>query len=59
MQTTNNKPELISTIFKAVAVAMGVAVIVMGTLGALLPATADALLGVGLTALALTVLQRK
>ena len=43
---------LIPTIFKAVAVPMGIAVVTMNAIGTLVPATADILLGVGLTALA-------
>ena len=46
------------TIFKGAAVAMGIAVVVLGLIGTLIPATADALLGVGLTALGIAALQK-
>ena len=40
--------ELISVIFKAVTLAMGVAVVVLSCLGSLEPQTAVTLLGIGL-----------
>ena len=40
--------ELISVIFKAVTLAMGVAVVVLSCLGSLEPQTAITLLGIGL-----------
>lgn len=40
--------EIISVIFKAVTLAMGVAVVVLSCLGSLEPQTAVALLGIGL-----------
>ena len=40
--------EIISTIFKAVTLAMGVAVVVLSCLGSLEPQTAVTLLGLGL-----------
>lgn len=43
--------ETINTIFKAVAVAMGVAVIVLSILNTLSPSTGMLLLGLGVTAL--------
>jgi hypothetical protein len=49
---------IISTILKAIAVAAGVAVIVLNILGALTINTAIDLLGVGLTALAIAALQK-
>jgi len=49
---------LLDTIFKAVALAMGVAVIVLNTLGALTGDTAVTLLGIGLTTLAMAGLQK-
>ncbi len=52
----NNK--LISTIFKGIAVAMGIAVIVMSILGTLAPATGNLLLGMGLGALAIDALKK-
>jgi hypothetical protein len=59
METTNNRQELVNTIFKGIAVAMGIAVIVLSILGTLVPATATTLLGIGLTALALAVMQKR
>jgi hypothetical protein len=52
------KNKLVDTIFKAIAVAMGIAVIVLSILGTLVPATADLLLGIGLAALAIASLQK-
>jgi hypothetical protein len=49
--------KIISTALKAIAVASGVAVIVLNILGALTTNTAIDLLGVGLTALAIAALQ--
>ena len=49
---------LIPTIFKAIAVAMGIAVVTLNAVGALAPATADVLLGIGLAALAIASLQK-
>jgi hypothetical protein len=49
---------LVTTVLKAVAVAMGIAVIVTGTLGVLTSQTADMLLGIGLFALAITAFQK-
>jgi hypothetical protein len=49
---------LVDTIFKGVALAMGVAVIVVNTLGSLPTASAFTLLGIGLAALALSGLQK-
>lgn len=49
---------LIDTIFKAVALGMGVAVIVLNTLGSLNIETAIALLSIGLTTLAISGLQK-
>ena len=50
---------LLDTIFKGVALAMGVAVIVLNTLGALTVENGVALLGVGVTTLAIAGLQNK
>jgi len=47
---------LVTTVLKAVAVAMGIAVIVTSILGVLTSQTADMLLGIGLFALAITAL---
>jgi hypothetical protein len=49
---------LIDTVFKAVALGMGVAVIVLNTLGSLTADTAMTFLGIGLTALAIAGLQK-
>jgi hypothetical protein len=49
---------LLDTIFKAVALGMGVAVIVLNTLGSLTMNTAMSFLGIGLTALAIAGLQK-
>jgi hypothetical protein len=49
---------LLDTIFKAVALGMGVAVIVLNTLGSLSVDTAITLLSIGLTALAIAGLQK-
>lgn len=50
---------LLMTIFKAVALGMGVAVIVLNVLGTLTVETAVSMLGIGLTALALAGLQKE
>jgi len=52
-----NQP-IVTTVLKAIAVAMGIAVIVTSILGVLAPQTADLLLGIGLFALALTAMQK-
>jgi hypothetical protein len=49
---------LIPTIFKAVAVAMGIAVVAMSAIGVLASNTADLLLGIGVAALAIVALQK-
>jgi len=49
---------LLDTVFKAVALGMGVAVIVLNILGSLTVDTAVTLLGIGLTALAIVGLQK-
>ena len=51
------RKNIISTALKGIAVAMGVAVIVLNTLGALSTETAVTLLSIGLTALAIESLQ--
>ncbi len=51
------KKNLIDTIFKAVALGMGVVVIVLNTLGSLTVETGVAFLGIGLTSLAIAALQ--
>lgn len=50
---------LLTTIFKAVALGMGVAVIVLNLLGTLTVETAITMLSIGLTALALAALQKE
>lgn len=45
---------IVTTVFRAVALALGVAVNVLNLSGMLVPATAFTLLGLGLAALALT-----
>ena len=50
--------ELLDAIFKAVGLALGVAVIVLNTLGSLTVDTAVTLLGIGLTCLAIASLQK-
>jgi hypothetical protein len=49
---------LVNTVLKAVAVAMGIAVIVTSLLGVLTSQTADTMLGIGLFVLAITALQK-
>lgn len=50
--------DLLDTIFKAVAVGMGVAVVTLNTLGSLTVESAITLLGIGLTCLAIASLQK-
>jgi hypothetical protein len=50
---------LLTTVFKAVALGMGVAVIVLNILGSLTVNTAVTLLGIGVAALALAGLQKE
>jgi len=49
---------IVSIVLKGIAVAMGVAVIVLNTLGTLTTDTAITLLSIGLTALAIASLQK-
>jgi hypothetical protein len=49
---------VVPTVLKAIAVAMGIAVIVTSILGILAPQTANLMLGFGLFALAITALQK-
>jgi hypothetical protein len=51
--------KIINTVLKAVAVAMGIAVVVLSVLGSLVPATGNMLLGLGLSALAVASLGKK
>ena len=50
---------IVSTTLKGIALAMGVAVIVLNTLGTLASETAINLLSIGLTALAMAALQKE
>ncbi len=52
------KNNLLKTIFNGVAMAMGVAVVVMNILNAISASTAFSLLGLGLAALAIAALQK-
>lgn len=56
-----NKPirEIISTVFKALTLAMGVAVVVLSCLGSLDMETAVTLLGIGLTCGGIALLEDK
>jgi hypothetical protein len=56
-ETTKSTTNIIRLVLKAVGLAMGVAVVVLGTLGALDPQSAITLLAIGLTALGLDALQ--
>jgi len=50
---------IVTTVLKAIAVAMGIAVIVTSILGVLAPQTAELMLGMGLFTLAISALQNK
>ena len=56
---TRTPRQIVSVTLRGVALAMGVAVVVMQTLGTLAPTTAIGLLGLGLLALALESLQER
>jgi hypothetical protein len=49
---------IVTTVLKAVAVAMGIAVIVTSVLGVLTSQAADMMLGIGLFALAISAMQK-
>lgn len=51
--------EIISTIFRALALAMGVAVVVLSRLGSLEPQTAVTLLGIGLACAGAAMLEKR
>lgn len=51
--------EIISTIFKALTLAMGVAVVVLSQLGSLETQTAVTLLGIGLACAGVALLEKK
>ena len=51
--------EIISTVFKSVTLAMGVAVVVLSCLGSLEPQTAVPLLGIGLACTGAAMLEKR
>ena len=51
--------EIISVIFKAVTLAMGIAVVVLSCLGSLEPQTAVTLLGIGLACAGAAMLEKR
>ena len=51
-----NVHEIVSTVFKAVTLAMGVSVVVLSRLGSLEAETAISLLGIGLTCAGISIL---
>ena len=51
--------EIISVIFKAVTLAMGVAVVVLSSMGSLEPQTAVTLLGIGLACAGTAMLEKR
>ena len=51
--------EIISTIFRALALAMGVAVVVLSCLGSLEPQNAVSLLGIGLACAGAAMLEKR
>jgi hypothetical protein len=55
MENTQSNPRLISVILKGIAVAMGIAAIVLNILGAASPQTSGMLLGLGLGLAALAI----
>ena len=57
MENKKSAFSLVKLTFKAIAVAMGVAVIVLSALGALTPQTGISLLGMGLVVLAIAVIR--
>jgi hypothetical protein len=59
METSNTKNSLINLVFKGVAVAMGIAVIVLNILKSAPVDTQLMLLGLGLACLAISALQRE
>ena len=59
MTRLTNRNDLLNLIFKAVAVALGIAVIVLQVLGSATLETAITLLGLGLTSLALSAMMPK
>jgi hypothetical protein len=59
MQAQKSTHNLVNLALKGVALAMGVAVIVMNTLGTLTPTTEASLLGIAVAALAITALDKE
>ena len=57
MENKKSIRSLVNLTFKGVALAMGVAVVVLGTLGSLNPQTGISLLGMGLVVLAIAVIR--
>ncbi|HTP09279.1 MAG TPA: hypothetical protein VMP08_13580 [Anaerolineae bacterium] len=57
MENTHKNNRVVTTAFKGVAAAMGVAVVVLGILGTATPTTLITLLGIGLFAVAVAVLK--
>jgi hypothetical protein len=57
MEHTRKYNDVVKTVFKAVAVAMSAAAVVLGTLGAATPTTLITLLGIGLFAVAVAVMK--
>ena len=55
----NSIREIVSTVFKAVALAMGVAVVVLSRLGSLEVQTAVTLLGIGLACAGAALLEKR
>jgi hypothetical protein len=56
MQSEKSTRHLVNLVLKAVALAMGVAVVVINTLGTLTPTTEASLLGIAVAALAIIAL---
>ena len=57
MENAQKNNSLVNTIFKGVAAAMGIAVVVLSVLGTATPATLITLLGIGLFAVAVAMLK--
>ena len=55
----NSIRQIVSVIFKAVTLAMGVAVVVLSCLGSLEPQTGVTLLGIGLACAGIAMLEQK
>lgn len=59
MQKEMSTRNIVNLVLKAVALAMGVAVVVLNTLGTLTPTTQASLLGIAVAALAITALDKE